>query len=615
MVAMSIPDHIGRYEIRAEIERGGMATVYLAHDPRFDRDVAIKVLPREMLHDQTFRARFEREAHVIASLEHPAIVPVYDFGEDNEQPYLVMRYMTGGSLEDRINKGPLSVAEAARILSRIAQAMDEAHAHGIIHRDLKPGNILFDHRNEPYVSDFGIAKLTLSSKTLTAASIIGTPAYMSPEQARGEHDIDNRSDIYALGVILFEMLSGQVPFDAETPTGQMLRHITDPVPDILTLNPKLPPTCQTVIARAMAKLAFARYSSTTEMAEALTKVARGEPIQTYKKTISLPKLPHVKPTVTPKWLTSRPWYMWVGVGVVGLIFIALFAIILLGRLKPPKLTSKAAATTTTSIQSQPTIHPTVAVISPIRKSPTAAPTQPDTLTPTPSPSLTLQPSAQVVILAGFVEYTQNPNETFLPLELGVPISWQHELTIRTKTNSKAKLRLSDGSFLYLDQDTSLVIESIAHPAAGVPIELKLTKGTLLVQAERMLVNTLTGQTAEIDGGLIGVLYKADAVLFRVDCLEGSCKANEPDRSSIILSVGQSIGSEDWVIVPVDCAIWDALSGESNICVKTPTPENNLTPTISPSHTPTNTVFIKPISTPTRTRKPKTNTPDPHVPPS
>jgi serine/threonine protein kinase len=173
----------GRYEIRGEIGRGGMATVYHAYDPRFEREVALKVLPREMLHEVQFRTRFEREAKTIAMLEHPAIVPVYDFGEEDGQPYFVMRYMTGGALTDRMKKGPMSVQEVAHIFSHIAEALDDAHSKGIIHRDLKPGNILFDQFNEPYISDFGIAKLADSQANVTGSAIVGTPAYMSPEQA------------------------------------------------------------------------------------------------------------------------------------------------------------------------------------------------------------------------------------------------------------------------------------------------------------------------------------------------------------------------------------------------------------------------------------------------
>ncbi|MBI5715884.1 MAG: serine/threonine protein kinase, partial [Chloroflexi bacterium] len=152
---------IGRYEVKSELGRGGMATVYHAYDPRFKRDVAIKVLPREFLHDPSFRARFEREAQTIAALEHAAIVPVYDFGEQSGVPYFVMRLMPGGSLADHLKqKGSLTLPEVSRIFNRLAPALDHAHAKGVIHRDLKPGNILFDQNNDSYLSDFGIAKLT-----------------------------------------------------------------------------------------------------------------------------------------------------------------------------------------------------------------------------------------------------------------------------------------------------------------------------------------------------------------------------------------------------------------------------------------------------------------------
>jgi serine/threonine-protein kinase len=252
-----------------------MATVYQAHDPRFEREVAIKVLPREMLHDPQFRVRFEREAKTVAMLEHQAIVPVYDVGEQDGQPYFVMRYMMGGSLSERIKQGPIDLKDTARIIARIASALDEAHAKGVIHRDLKPGNILFDNQNAPYISDFGIAKFTASSTNVTGSAIIGTPAYISPEQAQGE-SIDGRSDIYALGIILFEMLSGKPPFDADTPMAVVVKHITEPVPHILDYNAKLPAGVEPVIEKAMAKNRDDRFATAGEMAAALEAVSRGE---------------------------------------------------------------------------------------------------------------------------------------------------------------------------------------------------------------------------------------------------------------------------------------------------------------------------------------------------
>ncbi len=248
-----IPEKLGRYQIRRELGRGGMAIVYLGYDPRIEREVAIKVLPRQFSVDPQFEVRFQREVRAIAKLEHGAIVAVYDFGEMEDQPFIVMRYMSGGSLAGRLTGGKLLLPEAARILARIAPALDRAHEQGIVHRDLKPANILFDQDGEAYLSDFGIAKLADTTAAYTGSALIGTPAYMSPEQARGEPNLDGRSDVYSLGVILFETLAGRLPYAADTPMGIAMRHITDPVPRIRKLNPRLPKHVERVIRRAMAK--------------------------------------------------------------------------------------------------------------------------------------------------------------------------------------------------------------------------------------------------------------------------------------------------------------------------------------------------------------------------
>jgi serine/threonine protein kinase len=183
--------------------------------------------------------------------------------------------MTGGSLSDRMKKGPMAIPEAARILARIAPALDDAHNKGIIHRDLKPGNILFDQFNEPYISDFGIAKLSDTQANVTGSAIVGTPAYMSPEQAQGE-GIDGRSDIYGLGVILFELLTGQQPYHGDTPMSVVVKHITDPVPHILDVKPDLPADIEIIIEKAMAKDRNERFQNVQSLADALSKVASGE---------------------------------------------------------------------------------------------------------------------------------------------------------------------------------------------------------------------------------------------------------------------------------------------------------------------------------------------------
>lgn len=254
-----------------------MATVYLAHDPRFERDVALKAIAVGYMNDPTFRTRFEREAKTIATLEHPAIVPVYDFGEDNDQLYLVMRYMPGGTLSDRIVMRTFQAEQAIPIIRRIADALDHAHQHGVVHRDLKPGNILFDEYERAYLSDFGIVKVAAeeTGADLTGSGVVGTPAYMSPEQIHGDEVIDGRSDIYTLGIILFEMLTGRKPYRADTPVKQMMAHVMDPIPDIRSYLPDFPSDGVPIIEKVLAKAPSARYQRAQELTADLTATLTG----------------------------------------------------------------------------------------------------------------------------------------------------------------------------------------------------------------------------------------------------------------------------------------------------------------------------------------------------
>jgi serine/threonine protein kinase len=321
-------EKFSRYEIRQELGRGGMATVYRAYDPLFEREVALKLLNRELLDDPQVRERFERETKIIAKLEHAAIVPVYDIGRDNDQLFFVMRYMSGGSLTERVQKRSLSLSAMAHIVLRVASALDYAHDRGVIHRDLKPGNILFDEYNNAYISDFGIAKLTQAATKLTNSGIIGTPTHMSPEQARGE-DVDGRSDIYSLGVILFEMLSGKTPYDATTPLGMAFKHATYPVPRILNINPHLPTGIEAVIEKVMAKERDQRYSSGLEFANAFIATLP-EPVTPDVKIVRpLPSRPKAdvdartvpSPEIEPKHPPASRF--WMAGGLIALVLAAL----------------------------------------------------------------------------------------------------------------------------------------------------------------------------------------------------------------------------------------------------------------------------------------------------
>jgi serine/threonine-protein kinase len=272
----SKPDKVGRYEILAELGRGGHAIVYRAYDPDIKRQVAIKVLKKSFLSDDKYRERFRREVQTVAKLEHPAIVPVYDFGEENDQLYIVMRLMSGRSLADRLNSEIISLQEAAEIITRLAPALDMAHTKGIIHRDLKPDNILFDQNNKAYIADFGIARIIEATAEWTTG-IIGTPSYMSPEQVQDGSDIDGRSDIYSLGVILYQMLAGTPPFKSDTTPGSVfLMHIQEPVPDLPTSRTNLPDEINGILHKALAKAPKDRFSTAGELATALRKVVEAQ---------------------------------------------------------------------------------------------------------------------------------------------------------------------------------------------------------------------------------------------------------------------------------------------------------------------------------------------------
>jgi serine/threonine protein kinase len=387
-------EKFSRYEIREELGQGGMAAVYRAYDPLFEREVALKILKREMLNDPQVRERFERETKIIAKLEHSAIVPVYDVGRDNDQLFFVMRYMAGGSLTERIEKRSLSLSEIAHILQRVATALDYAHDRGVIHRDLKPGNILFDEYDNAYISDFGIAKLARAANKLTSSGIIGTPTHMSPEQAQGE-DVDGRSDIYSLGVILFEMLSGKMPYDATTPLGMAFKHATYPIPNIRDTNPNLPPGIEAVIKKVMAKDREQRYRSGAEFAEAFiatlpesltprTNYVTPIPSRT-KATADALTVPPPEPSPTPKrQAISRFWMFG------GFVTLALAAFVIWGYpIFAAPVTATPGPATATLTPSTPTSLPTA----------TVTPTPTETITPTIPPNLPIGGADKIALTA------------------------------------------------------------------------------------------------------------------------------------------------------------------------------------------------------------------------
>jgi len=431
------PDKIGRYKIKSELGHGGMATVYRAHDPSSNREVAIKVLPPEMLHNLVTRARFKRELKLIASLEHPAIVPVYDVGEDNDQPFFVMRYMSGGSLAAMIKRERFSLSDAALIIERLASALDHAHSKGIIHRDIKPDNVLFDAGNNPYLSDFGVAKFTETAVSATGHDVMGTPAYISPEQARGEN-VDHRADIYGLGAILYEMLTGKRPYPGETVIGVAVQHVNDPIPDILKVRPDLPVELDAIIKTAMAKDRQERYNTALEFALALNKATFGE-----ERTI--PNLATLVDRQSAP-ASSLRWTSWI---VLGIFLLATIGGWLALRGQLPFPITAISTPSTGVIPASPTTEPTM------------------TLTPVPTSTLSIsatvgQETPVVASIPGGADKVAfvAGNEIYL-----MNVDGSDLIQIRTENSAKSGLHwIANGRLVYISRNCAYIVDvQIAQP--------------------------------------------------------------------------------------------------------------------------------------------------------
>jgi tRNA A-37 threonylcarbamoyl transferase component Bud32 len=269
----------GRYELNHLIARGGMAEVYRAHDRLLDRPVALKVLFPELSVDRSFVERFRREAQAAANLSHPNIVPVFDWGEDSGTYFIVMEFVDGRPLSSILKTaGPLAADRTAEIAAPVAAALGYAHKHGVVHRDVKPGNVLITDDGQVKVTDFGIARAVNTEESLTqTGAVMGTATYFSPEQAEGM-GVDARTDIYSLGVVLFEMVTGRPPFLGDTPVAVASKHVRDHPPLPRELNPSIPPTFEAIILKAMDKNPDNRYATSEELRADLLRFNEGRDV-------------------------------------------------------------------------------------------------------------------------------------------------------------------------------------------------------------------------------------------------------------------------------------------------------------------------------------------------
>src|SRR3990172_7656506 len=363
---------IGKVRIEKFVERGGMAEVYLGTHLTLDRPVAVKVLHSHIESDPDLLERFQREARVVASLRHPNIIQVFDFDTHEGHPYIVMEYIKGQSLASYLKrlhkiKGRLSFEQSGRLLGALASGIDYAHAHMTIHRDIKPANILLHSRSrdfsteapitesvEPVITDFGLLRIAHSKIKTESGLVSGTPAYMSPEQARGDK-VDHRTDIYSLGIVLYELLAGRVPFDGDSAMAIIYKHLHEPPP----LIEDLPPQLQAVIDRALAKNPEQRYQHARDMAadfyEAIGMHAEAKTIHSLQTR--LPSRPAQPRKRDPIWMSAAIFtYACLGVMLLGALGISAAA------LMPRLRAAQANHTPTVYADAHPTQPPSVSFI-------------------------------------------------------------------------------------------------------------------------------------------------------------------------------------------------------------------------------------------------------------
>jgi Tol biopolymer transport system component/predicted Ser/Thr protein kinase len=425
MAAPNLVDQtLGRYKILEELGRGGMAVVYRAYQPSLHRHVAVKVLPPQFAFDRQFVERFQREARAAASLRHPNIVVIHDVGHQQGIYYIVMEYLEGRTLEQLIKQdGPLPPRQVARIVEQIASALDYAHQRGFVHRDVKPSNIFVGEGDRVTLTDFGIAKAASETQHLTRTGVlVGTPEYMSPEQAEGGM-VDRRTDLYALGVMLYQMLVGRVPFRGTTPHAVLHAVIYEPPPPPRQISPDLSSTVESVILRAVAKQPEQRFQHGAELTAALRAALSGTAPRPQ------PATPRQSTRPQPAVRQQRLPLVWVMTGVAGVLVLMLAVLFILlagggnGDQTSIPPTTQAVALTTPTPQAGDTLPTSGPVDTPAPPSTTQVPSTkpPDLPTDTrPPPTPTHVPSPTAIpVLPGqgqgriaFVSYRDGNNEIY-----------------------------------------------------------------------------------------------------------------------------------------------------------------------------------------------------------
>jgi serine/threonine protein kinase/formylglycine-generating enzyme required for sulfatase activity len=373
----SVPEKLGKYRIIEEVGRGGFAAVYKALDTTLNRPVALKVLAPHLLWDPTFVQRFQREAEVAANLNHPNIVTIYEVSQVEGIYFIAMQFLEGRTLSQILEvEGPLPASQVQAIVEQVASALDYAHARGFVHRDVKPSNVIVADDGWATLTDFGLVKAGEGTKLSTTGVIFGTPEYMSPEQAEGEEELDTRSDVYSLGVVIYEMFTGKVPFGGTTPLSVMRGHADRPPPRPSKVNPAISSAVEAVLLKALAKKRGERYQSAGEMAQALTAAV---------ETKAEPKVEKKAPAVRG----GLPLWGW---GVIALVVALVSGGALLWAIQgskpvatPVPMVQAATSTATVTATATPMLLTDMPTPVPTPLPPTGTPTSTSTLTKIPTP--------------------------------------------------------------------------------------------------------------------------------------------------------------------------------------------------------------------------------------
>ncbi|MDD5368490.1 MAG: protein kinase [Anaerolineaceae bacterium] len=534
---MSNPEtlFVGRYQLLRQIGHGGMAVVYLARDVKTQQKVAVKALSNQPVSSDEYRARFRKEAKALCQLSHPNIVRILDYGEVRGRPCMILEWVGGGTLADRMGM-PLPISEAAGLILPIAQALQYAHEQGVIHRDVKPGNILLTEQGQPRLTDFGIAKSFIQKPAVDLTDPgtgIGTPEYMAPEQALGQ-PIDLRVDIYSLGVILFELVTGRKPYTGDTPLGTMMQHTTQPLPRVREFVPDIPEEVERVLFKALAKDPADRYQSMDEFAAVLEKFVLGQKLST-KEAPPLPRntgkviIPRPVVVVPQVKLNLPRWALPAGIGA--LVVVAILAVALLGKLKPQAANANGQL-------------------------------------------------AYITDLSGEVQVDNGDSP--VSARRGALMAQSPRTTLKTNLGS-AHLGMPDGSLLVMDAQTAIEFGSLNNPQPDKPLAFNLVYGRVLVsngKENQVAFNALMGGKLIVVGtsAMLGLQAQPpDGSIQDIDCLAGACQV-KVGNGYLTINAGQHVrlGKDGIPQQPgsVQYGDWAALGGA-------------LVAAISPSNTPTN----------------------------